>query len=155
MVVAGCCSLAKPVSGHHIRKHLQRFGVGGAHGIVQVLALLTNTWLSATIMSHVDNTVLFTVGFLALVALFGAVTTSVLLGATLQLANRFLRMNDNELFSAFHHTGYKCFLRMRLDTNETLTVWPIGTDSTKEGKVDPKLLTAAPITIPLGPESAK
>lgn len=87
--------------------------------------------------------------------IFGAVGSlagPLIVGSALILANR-LGLNDNELFSAIRVADYRCFVRIRVDADERLTLFPIGVDRiTRTWRVDdgesgPVLQPAEPIVV--------
>lgn len=82
----------------------------------------------------------------------GALAGPLIVGAALVLADS-LGLNDNELFSAIRVADYRCFLRMRVDADERLTLFPVGVDriattwQVDDGAAGPLLRPATPIAI--------
>lgn len=62
------------------------------------------------------------------VIVLGGLLGGFLMGLYLFIAARFLGMNVNEAFSSQHIADYKNFIRMHLDTDGNLTLYPIGVE---------------------------
>lgn len=65
-------------------------------------------------------------GLLATVAIGGAVGGSLVMAGYLWATNEFLRVHDNETYSAMRIVEYKNFLRLHIDSNGALTIFPVG-----------------------------
>jgi hypothetical protein len=121
LLVAGFSALAIPP--RREKRHRYRL-VGVVHGAAHLgLALMVIRGASAWLSPKPGT--LFTLAFLAKVAVAGGLLSGVLVGLYLAITNLTLKMHDNEAFSALHLKGYKHFLRMEI-TEDRLTVRVIG-----------------------------
>jgi len=105
---------------------------GGLHAAAHLLLAVALMWgfahfnlgghplaLNPTDFWHV---VLFTVEMFTVGGLLGGV----LMGGYLALSNRLFGMHSNEVFSCQHRPDYKNALRLRIDEDGALTIYPIG-----------------------------
>lgn len=124
-VVAGFTAFAKPP-----REGARAYRLlGVVHGALHVAVALYLIRYVSGALDTIDQPSLFTLSFLLAISLLGGLASGVLVGLYLGLTNLLFRMHDNEAFSAFHHEGYKHFLRMRID-DTGLVVRVIGLEST-------------------------
>jgi uncharacterized protein YqgC (DUF456 family) len=70
----------------------------------------------------------YRLGVALLVGLIGALVGPVVLALYLLVADTLARVNTNELFAAQRIEDWKCFLRLHIDTNGDLTIYPIAID---------------------------
>jgi hypothetical protein len=106
--------------------------VGALHGFAQV-ALAVPVMLAASHFAP-GHGVRFGLAFALLCVIFGGLACATLTGVYLFLTNTFLKMHDNESFSALRLRSFKCFARMHIATDRTLTVHPIGIRRVHSGK---------------------
>jgi hypothetical protein len=103
---------------------------GGLHAAAHLLLAVVLMWgfaqfnldlikLSPTNFGHV---VLFTLEMFTVGGLLGGV----LMGGYLAVSNRLFGMHTNEVFSCQHRPDYKNVLRLRIDEDGALTIYPIG-----------------------------
>ncbi len=121
LVIVGFYGFAKPP-----QKGKNGYRLYGAlHGVLHVtLALLLIRYLSQW-LDPLGDSALFSVAFLVGVGIAGGLFSGVLVGFYLLATNLVCHMHDNEAFSALHHTGFKHFLRIRIDSTG-LTLYLIG-----------------------------
>lgn len=61
--------------------------------------------------------------------------------------------HGNEAYAPLHHSDYKNFLRLHIDTDGTLTVYPFGIDRVgRRWELRPDAPADAPWFAPVGPE---
>ncbi len=115
--------------------------MGVSHTILHGLLFTTAMWLAVgvchTLTLHGGS---FTALLLALVAILGAGFGSVAVGAYLAVCCAAFRAHGDEAFSAMGRTGYKNLLRLHIDTDGVLTVYPLGirkATKTKNWRLDP------------------
>ncbi|HQU84780.1 MAG TPA: metallophosphoesterase [Pyrinomonadaceae bacterium] len=117
----------------------QKYFGGGLHGVVHLAFILGLGWLGYFLMTlilpnhsiegfyiwheAVVNLVLF-LCVLSVCAFGGYFIGSFIMGAYLFISLRRGR-HDNEAFSALHVEDYKNFLRMHIDTDGSLTIYPL------------------------------
>lgn len=140
-----------------------------AASIAFTLALLAGAWLYSanrtwrSVVVAVGHaafhlSIIGALGFVAqsgragtaiLFAAMGAVIGPVVIGLALIGAN-LLGLNDNELFSAIRVSDYRCFVRLRVDRDQVLTMYPIGVDRVvRTWRVDDEAPT--PVLQPIRP----
>lgn len=109
-----------------------------AHTILHVLVFITSMWLAIHACRALDlHGAGFTVGLLLLLAILGAVLGSLVLGVYLAFCCVVLKAHGNEAFSAMCRTDYKNFLRLHIDADGVLTVYPLGIHkTTKNWRLD-------------------
>ena len=81
---------------------------------------ITEGWLG------IDEPLLRTGTMLALVAIAGWSVGPMIVGLYLLISINVFSRHDNEAFSSLAIQDYKQFLRMKLDEDGTLTVFPVG-----------------------------
>ncbi len=121
--------------------------MGLAHTILHGLSFTTVMWLAMGICHALtlDGWSLTALS-LVLVAILGAGFGSVSVGAYLALCCAAFRAHGNEAFSAMSRTDYKNFLRLHIDTDGVLTVYPLGirkVTRTSGWRLDPHNLPGA------------
>ena len=103
---------------------LRRWVIGGLHGLFQVAAVLVSIYVAAWAMEGTSGFV-YWLGYFAILAVPGGLAGSLLMAFYLFVADHF-SCNANELFAAQRIEDYKCFLRLHLAGDGSLTVYPIG-----------------------------
>ena len=90
------------------------------------------------------------VSLVLVVAGLTAVLSATIMGVYLQISSRFFRRHWNEAFSALRIKDYKGFLRLHLDRDGGLIVYPIGLDKVPKGGEGPLAATLieSPIRLP-------
>lgn len=102
----------------------QRWVVGGLHGLAHLALVLGVLWAAARPLQL--STFWFVVVYLFLVALIGGFLGSLLMGLYLTITHRFFKLHPNETFSAQRIEDYKSFVRMKIDRDGSMTIFPIG-----------------------------
>jgi hypothetical protein len=103
----------------------RRLVLGGAHGLGQVAVPLLVAWgISLTSLDGAP----FIALLLLTVAIGGGLATGLLMGVYLFVMNALFGRHPNEVFAAQHIRDYKGFLRLHLDADGRLTIYPIGID---------------------------
>lgn len=113
--------------------------MGVAHTILHLLTFIISLWLVVHVCRALDlRGAGFTAGLLIFLAIAGAVLGSLALGAYLIFCCTVLKAHCNEAFSAMCRTDYKNFLRLHIDPDGVLTVYPLGVrKTTKHWRLDP------------------
>jgi hypothetical protein len=138
----GLVAFAKPpVRWRHgkVKKGLAKFVMGTVHGGMQLAALVAGVSLAIRLASFADGG-WFTALFLVLVALIGGLAAGFTMGAYLALANGIPKLDThgNEAFSAQRLTSFKNFLRIHIDNEGVLRLYPIGVRRAGTGwRLDP------------------
>ena len=107
--------------------------VGGTiHGVVHVLACLMIMWVARSLcvnslhLAHDQIPQLLLTGLI--VAAFGWVAGSFIVGGYLLISLNLLGEHSNEAFSSLRIADYKNFLRMKIDPEGRLSIYPIGVE---------------------------
>lgn len=107
-----------------------RWIVGAVHGVAHVALSLALFWALAIVnlgLLGLDSESLWQILlFSVLMLVFGGIAGGLLMGFYLVLTNELLHIHTNEVFVSQAIQDFKCFLRMHLDKNGKLTVYPIG-----------------------------
>lgn len=129
VVLAGLIGFAAPSArwSHGGRRTPAKVIMGGLHLAVQLAVGALVGVVAVSVASFAEGW-LFPVVLLAVLAGLGGFAGTVVMGAYLAVCCALLRSHGNEAFSAMALTGYKNFLRMRIDADGKLTVYPIGLD---------------------------
>jgi hypothetical protein len=147
---------------------------GSMHGLIHVVLSIVLIWffayLNLTLMGmNVDNlghTLFFSLEML----LVGSFAGGLVMAIYLLFSDFLFRLNTNEVFSAQRLANYKNFLRLHVDKNGKLTVYPVGVtkisgrknwrlntnaaegqswfEPKKEDELKPHLIEEEPICIP-------
>ena len=102
-----------------------RLVVGGLHAIVQTVVVMLATcvlarWLAYWFPGIWDPWLIVAVGIV------GGVLSATMLGIYFLLSLNIFGKHWNEAFSALRIENYKCFLRLRIQPDGTLKIYPIG-----------------------------
>jgi hypothetical protein len=90
--------------------------------------------------------------FLAFIAVLGGIG-GVLGVAAYLWASNCIGFHGNEAYAPLHHADYKNFLRLRIDGEGTLTIFPVGIDRAgRKWELRPDVAADAPWFAPVGPE---
>jgi hypothetical protein len=108
------------------------FVIGFVHGVVQV-ALIIPMMLFAAHVAPARG-VWFGVIFALLMILIGGIAAATLAGLYLLVTHVLFGMHDNEVFSALRLRSFKCFVRVHIATNGTMTAYPIGIRRTRSNQ---------------------
>jgi hypothetical protein len=122
-----------------VRKKVGKAMMGVAHTILHMLVFITSMWLAVHVCRALDlHGASFIAGLLALLAILGAALGSLVLGAYLAFCCTALKAHRNEAFSAMRRTDYKNFLRLHIDADGILNVYPLGVrKTTNNWRLDP------------------
>src|SRR5437867_8080798 len=144
-------------------KKLYRFIAGSLHGVSNLLALAFIGWLIVRLSRHGSFDLSqgpLPAQWAIVASLFvgGSLTGSCLMGLYLYISLRFFRRHSNEAFSALHIPDYKNFLRLHIDQQGGLTIYPIGVEKvprrweqpTSYSPGDPMRVPAGGVKIPAG-----
>ncbi len=108
----------------------KKWGLGGAHAVVQLLAVMLSIGVSARICSAVSlDGAAFGAVFVILVGVGGGLLGCEVMGVYLVVADGF-GLNNNELFAAQRNRDWKNFVRMHVGVDGVLTVYPVAVDHT-------------------------
>lgn len=139
-IAAGCVGFAKPPPRLPGRwKPPVRVAMGLVHlglhlGALVAVGLLATRWASFVF----DGGGWFTALLIALMGALGGLSGSLMTGFYLSACCAVFGAHGNEAFSAMRLSGYKNFLRLHLDADGSLTVYPIGVRRAgKRWRVDP------------------
>jgi hypothetical protein len=126
--LGGLVGFAKPSERWPAKSHMAaKWAMGGVHLVMHVVAVLAIGLLAVRITFwFVDGGLPFTVLLLVLMGALGGFVGSGVTGLYLGACCAWLKAHGNEAYSAMRLTGYKNFLRLHLDGNGLLTVYPIG-----------------------------
>lgn len=129
---------------------LPRLWMGGAHALLHAVVVTVTTILVIQLLPDVAPA--WAILAAAVVAAIASATTY---GLYLLVSLLGFGKHWNEAFSSFAHRGYKCMLRMRIDREGRLSIFPIGLNKVPRDRGarqrDPKLsphLIEGPIVIP-------
>lgn len=140
IVLGGLLGFAKPSANwsHGPRKIAAKLLMGSAHFVLHVaVGVLVVGPLAIWSVSWANGFVFYALILVAL-SLLGGLVGALTMGAYLAMCCAFLRAHGNEAFSARAHTGYKNFLRLHIDPDGVLTVYPVGLDqATTQWGYDP------------------
>jgi hypothetical protein len=102
--------------------------MGLIHAMAQLAAAPVVALLSIRLASSLADGGWFVFWLFAFVALFGGIVGGVVMGVYLAICTLFpgLNAHGNEAFSSMRRTRYKNFLRLHIDNNGVLRVYPIG-----------------------------
>lgn len=116
-----------------VKNGLGRFAAGATHAVASAAAVTVTTCLLADAAKSVWPATVTTLGtFAQQIGLIGgigfasAVVSATVFGLYLLLMLLLFSHHSNEAFSSIGHRGYKGFLRMRIDADGALTLYPIG-----------------------------
>lgn len=135
-----------------------KWPMGTAHVALHVAAVVFVGLASVEFVSvFFDGGAWFTVLLLLVMGALGGLVGGLVMGFYLAASCAAFAAHGNEAFSAMRLTSYKNFLRLQLDAQGRLTVYPIGIDrSLKKSKwaPDPDQPPEAPWLAPVGPPPA-
>jgi hypothetical protein len=100
-----------------------RWPVGLVHALIQITAVIALIWAFAAPFDDLA-VVAFLPIFLALLGVVGGLVGSLLMGLYLWLSQQ-AGKHSNEAFSSAHIQDYKSFLRLRIGSDGSLTIFPI------------------------------
>lgn len=115
-------------------KNFKRFA-GFLHGVVHFTAILFLGWLVFLLTSYLQRN--YSIGFekyqdiiwffcaISIAAVGGYFFGSIIMGLYLFVSLHFFGRHDNEAFSALKVEDYKNFLRLHIDENKNLTIYPL------------------------------
>jgi 3',5'-cyclic AMP phosphodiesterase CpdA len=110
----------------------KKWGLGLAHAGAHLVAIVVVVEVVAAFCGRgldLDRAA-FAVAFVVLVGVVGGLIGSWVLAAYLLVADGVFGLNDNELFAAQRNRDRKSFLRLHLDEDGVVTVYPVGVDRT-------------------------
>ncbi len=146
-------SLAGTVRFAHDASGVRRFLLGITHSTLQLGGaagvMLAASWLSSAFGLQ---GVWSLVAFLSLIGLVGGIGGMVGMSGYLWATNCF-GLHGTEGYASLHHQDLKHFLRLHIDADGALTVYPIGVDRVaRKWTLCPDAPTHAPWFAPSGPE---
>lgn len=98
-----------------------RFVVGALHALVQAVAVLLASCLLARWMDGIA-----TVWLILAIGVVGGVLAATILGLYFLVSLNLFGRHWNEAFSALRIEDYKCFLRLRIQPDGALRIYPVG-----------------------------
>jgi hypothetical protein len=107
---------------------LKRWTLGGIHALLHFVVVVASIRLAAWVLADLGSPA-FWVAFFGVLAVVGGFIGTMLTAAYLYVADHF-GCNSNELFAAQRIPDWKCFLRLHLDEQGVLTIYPIGVEKT-------------------------
>ncbi|MEQ1764289.1 MAG: metallophosphoesterase, partial [Pyrinomonadaceae bacterium] len=102
-----------------------RYAAGPIHAAVNLIAIFGLSWFAAYVTSGLPTWAKY-LAAAGIVYLGGHILGSFIMGVYLLLSLQGIGVHHNEAFSALKIADFKNFLRMRIDTNGDLTIFPIG-----------------------------
>ena len=127
VVLGGLVGFAKPSAdwSQGRRRLVAKTVMGLAHFLVQLLIGVTVGLAAIKVASVFDGT-LFNITLMVALAVLGALAGALTMGAYLAVCCAWLRAHGNEAFSSMGLTSYKNFLRMHINPQGMLRIYPIG-----------------------------
>ncbi|MGH2788455.1 MAG: metallophosphoesterase [Actinomycetota bacterium] len=111
-------------------KKAKGYAAGLLHGIAHLLVIAATIAAASQVFADLSGAA-FRVSFVVSVGVIGGLLGSLVMAAYLYLADA-AGLNTNELFSAHRNEHFKNFLRLRVDEDGTLTVYPIAVPRTTD-----------------------
>lgn len=125
--VAAVLVLGRGLVGFATKAGRRRWWLGTLHVVVHVLTLLALAAAFSSLAVALDwDGWTAGAGLLATVGIGGAAVGSLVMAGYLWATHRFLRVHGNETYSAMRITEYKNFLRLHIDSQGALTIFPVG-----------------------------
>jgi hypothetical protein len=106
-------------------KRTKRLVMGGLHAAGHLAAVIAVIWLVSKV--PVEG-LLLKAAFYGLIVLLGGIGGALVMGIYLFVTHFFWSRHVTEAFSAMHLEDHKSFLRIRIDRNGGLTIFPIGVE---------------------------
>jgi len=116
------------------KSHWYKWVAGGLHGIAHLKAIFILGWFSFLVSVWIDGVfkietpthqnVIWLLCVLVIPGVGGYFIGSIIMGIYLFISLHFFGRHDNEAFSALKIEDYKNFLRLHIDKNGALTVYP-------------------------------
>jgi len=133
LILGGLIGFAKAPEGvpKGRRRTAIKAAMGAVHTLVQVAVGVMVGWVALK-LSWPGNETAFGLVYLGWLVVLGSPVAAATMGAYLAVCCRWLRAHGNEAFSAMALTRYKHFLRVHVDGEGVLTVYPIGLDRAHE-----------------------
>ncbi|MBW3651161.1 MAG: metallophosphoesterase [Actinobacteria bacterium] len=129
-----------------------RLLLGLLHSLMLFATLPAVMIAASTLSSGVSGNAASLLVFLGFVAVLGGIGGVLGIAAYLWVANCF-GFHGNETYAPLHHMDYKNFLRLHIDREGTLNVYPVGIDRVaRKWKLCPDAPDAAPWFDPVGDE---
>lgn len=141
-LVAGMAAFSKSRDGR------LRWLFGGGHAVAHLLLMLGSVFAVAQVLEDINDAWYVTAVTVVLFGMGGLAGTW-LTAIYLLVADRFGH-NTNELFAAQHIEGYNNFLRMHIDREGTLTLYPVRIQSVARWAFDPDGSPYDPWFVPSG-----
>jgi hypothetical protein len=143
VVLGGLIAFAKPSANwsHGGRKMFVKLVMGTGHFVLQLaVGVFVVGPLAIDIASWTGTDGFwFNVILIVTLVVLGAVAGALAMGAYLAFSCAVMRAHGNEAFSAMRSTSYKNFLRLHIDREGVLTVYPVGLRrSAKKWSYDPR-----------------
>jgi hypothetical protein len=108
------------------------FVLGFLHAVAQVVVIVPVILFAARVAP--GHGVWFGLALAAIMVVVGGVVAATLAGLYLLITHVFFGMHDNEVFSALRLRSFKCFARVHIGRDGTMTVYPIGIRNTRSNK---------------------
>ncbi len=126
--LAALVAFAKPPAAwqRNPRRIVAKMVMGTVHWALQVLTVLLVALASIRLASWLADGAWFVVLLFLLVAVLGGVASGVAMGLYLAASASFLDAHGNEAFSSMRLTTYKNFLRIHINSDGQLILYPIG-----------------------------
>ncbi len=140
VVLGGLVAFAKPSAdwSHGPRKLLAKDLMGLGHFVAHLACGAAVGLLVIEFASLFDGA-MFTAALLVALAVVGGLAGALVMGIYLAICCAWLRAHGNEAFSSMGLTTYKNFLRLHIDGDGVLTIYPIGLDrANSKWRLDPE-----------------
>jgi hypothetical protein len=138
----------------HDARGLSRVLLGVIHSLMLFATLPAVMIIASRLSSAFGEGVVSSLAFFALVAVIGGIGGVLGIAAYLWVANC-IGFHGNEAYAPLHHSDYKNFLRLHIDGDGALTVYPFGIDHVgRTWELQPDAPAEAPWFEPVGRQPA-
>lgn len=140
------------------KSRIWRFLFGGIHALVQLAAVFFVSWGTAYLVSRGQgldfNSIPQIIGAALLIFIGGWIFGSIIMGLYLTISISVFKRHSNIAFAALGISDYKNFLRLRIDRDGNLTIYPIGIRRVPHLWNDNNLEESEPRIVPNDPEAS-
>jgi hypothetical protein len=117
-----------------------RYAAGTLHALAHLAGILISSWVgwrAALATSVLPTSIARLLAGAAVTFAVGYVIGSLVMGIYLYVSLRVFRRHANEAFSALHISDYKNFLRLHIDQQGQLTIYPVGIERVPRANSSP------------------
>ena len=108
------------------KSRTKKWALGTSHALAHLVGVVLVVWGVDQVLANADG-MPYLAGYLVLSGVAGGLVGSAVMAVYLFLADK-VGCNDNELFASQRIEGWKNFLRLHLDGDGVLTVYPVKVD---------------------------